>query len=345
MHQRPIPETALAVSSTFLRRLLKFGESSILALAGIWAASALYVDFPVHIVGILLGFTVVITMASALIWVRKRYLASGLCILVVVVVLAWWLTLAPSNNRPWLPDVADAPWAEVQGDKVTIHNVRNFDYTTETDYKVNWETRTVDLSKIHAMDLFMNYWGSPSIAHTILSFEFADAVPIAISIETRKVVGQSYSALLGFFRQYELIYVIGDERDLIRVRTNYRRGEDLYLYRTKASPAHARAVFLDYLNTANDLRGHPQWYNALTSNCTTNVMPHLTADTGTRMPLDWRLLLNGHADEMAYEQGRLVSDLPFGELKLRAHINVAARAADQAPDFSRRIRAGRPGFE
>ena len=251
----------------------------------------------------------------------------------------------PSNDRPWLRDVAQTPWAEVQGDMVTIHNVRNFDYTTETDYKVNWETRTVDLSKIRGIDLFMNYWGSPSIAHTILSFDFADNPPVAISIETRKVVGQSYSALLGFFRQYELIYVIGDERDLIRVRTNYRHGEDLYLYRTKATPAHARTVFLDYLATANDLHDRPQWYNALTNNCTTDAMPHLMADTGTRVPWDWRILLNGHADEMAYERGRLAGDLPFVELKHRAHINVAAKAADQAPDFSRRIRAGRPAFE
>jgi hypothetical protein len=194
------------------------------------------------------------------------------------------------------------------------------------------------------VDLFMNYWGSPAIAHTILSFEFADSPPIAMSIETRKQTGQSYSALLGFFRQYTLIYVIADERDVIRVRTNYRKGEDLYLYRTSATPAQARNILLDYLKTANDLHEHPRWYNALTTNCTTSIRPHLLVGGGT-VPWDWRILINGYADQMEYEKGHLAGDLPFDELKRRAHINDAARAADQAPDFSRRIRLGRPGFD
>jgi len=328
-----------------LHKLLKVVNVFILALAAAWAASALYLDFPAHTVGIFLALAAVTMMSAVLIWVRRRALAIGLCSFLFAIVLSWWLTLAPASNRPWLADVAQTPWAEVQGDKATIHNVRNCDYTTETDYKVHWEIRTVDLSQIRGIDLFMNYWGSPSIAHTILSFDFGATPPIAISIETRKTIGQSYSALLGFFRQYELIYVIADERDVIRLRTNYRHGEDLYLYHTRATPAHARAVFLDYLKTANYLHDHPQWYNALTSNCTTNVMPHLMADTGTRIPWDWRILLNGHADEMAYEHGRLAGDVPFDELKRRAHINDAAIAADQAPDFSHRIRIGRPGFE
>ena len=329
----------------FLRDLLGFARILIVALGAIWAGLALYLDFPSHAAGIILAAAVVILTAAALICVRSQALATGLCAALFAIVLAWWLTLAPTSDRPWLPDVAQTPWAEVQGDEATIHNVRNFDYTAETDYRVHWETRTVNLSRIRGIDLFMNYWGSPSIAHTSLSFDFGASPPVAISIETRKTIGQSYSALLGFFRQYELIYVIADERDVIRLRTNYRHGEDLYLYHTKATPAHARAVLVDYLKTANYLHRHPQWYNALTSNCTTNVMPHLMADTGTRIPWDWRILLNGHADEMAYEQGRLVGDLPFHELKRRAHINDAAMAADQAPDFSHLIRVGRPGFE
>ena len=311
-------------------------------LAVIWAAAALYLDVPVPWLRIPLAMTFLILVAVALLKGTRRVLATfGLFALV----LAWWLTLSPSNDRLWLPDVAQTPWAEFQGDKVTIHNLRNFDYTTETDYKPNWETRTVDLSRIRGSDLFMNYWGSPAIAHTILSFEFADTPPVAISIETRKEIGETYSALLGFFRQYELVYVIGDERDIVRVRTNYRQGEDLYLYHTRATPDRARAVFVDYLKTANELHVHPQWYNALTSNCTTSVMPHLQTTGIEHIPWDWRILLNGYADQMSYERGRLAGDLPFDELKHRAHINESARAADKAPDFSRRIRAGRPGFQ
>ena len=126
------------------------------------------------------------------------------------------------------------------GSEVTIHNLRDCDYRAEFDYTCQWLTRTVDLDQIEGLDLFMNYWGSPLIAHTILSFHVRGETPIAFSIETRRQVGQMYSALLGFFRQFTLISVVGDERDLVRVRTNYRHGEDLYLYRTSATPAFAR---------------------------------------------------------------------------------------------------------
>ena len=326
-----------------LRRLFRFAVVLALMLAVIWAAAALYLDVRISWLRIPLALTFLILVALALLAVRRREIGVGLCIALFGGVLVWWMTLSPSNDRPWLQDVAQTPWADFKGDNVTIHNVRNFDYSSETDYRVNWETRTVNLSAIRGADLYMNYWGSPAIAHTILSFDFGDGPPIAISIETRKELGQTYSALLGFFRQYELVYVIGDERDIVRVRTNYRKGEDLYLYHSRSTPAHARDVFVDYLKTANDLHVRPQWYNALASNCTTNIFQHLTGND--RIPWDWRVLLNGYADQMAYENGRLAGDLPFDELKRRAHINSAAKAADQAPDFSRRIRVGRPGFE
>jgi len=163
-------------------------------------------------------------------------------------------------------------------------------------------------------------------------------------VETRKEVGEEYSAFRGFFRQYELIYIIADERDLIRLRTNYRTGEEVYLYRTIATPETTREVFLDYLRGANELARDPAFYNAVTSNCTTNIRIHTKAVAGAKAaPWDWRLLLNGKSDEFAYEQGRLVGDLPFAQLKAQAHINDAARAADIA-HFSDLIRVGRVGF-
>ena len=151
-------------------------------------------------------------------------------------VLAWWITLKPSNNRGWQPDVAQTAWAEVKGDEVTLHNVRNCDYRTEADYTPRWETRTVRVSQITGVDLAINYWGSPWMAHPIASFQFADAPPVCFSIETRKEIGESYSAIGGLYRQFELIYIVADERDVIRVRTNYRRGEDIYLYRIPLHP-------------------------------------------------------------------------------------------------------------
>ena len=247
----------------------------------------------------------------------------------------------PSNDRAWQSDVAQTAWAEIKGDEVTVHNVRNCEYRTETDFTPRWESRTYRLSQITGMDLAVMYWGSPWMAHPIVSFRFADALPLCFSIETRKAIGQSYSALRGLYRQYTLIYIVADERDSIRVRSNYRHGEDVYLYRTMASPAQARARFLEYVNAINTLRDHPQWYNAITTNCTTNIRTQRSVNE--RAPWDWRMLVNGKADEMLYQHHLIATaGLPFSELKQRSLINNRARAADEDPDFSRVIREELP---
>jgi hypothetical protein len=181
------------------------------------------------------------------------------------------------------------------------------------------------------------------MAHPIASFQFSDAPPICFSIETRKQVGQSYSAIGGLYRQFSLIYIVADERDVIRLRTNYRHGEDVYLYRTTMTPAQARDRFHEYLRSLNTIRDRPRWYNAITTNCTTSIRDqHPVAD---RLPWDWRLLLNGKADELMFERHTIVAtDLPFSELKARSLINAAAKAADARPNFSELIRIGRPAF-
>ena len=166
-----------------------------------------------------------------------------------------------------------------------------------------------------------------------------------MSIETRNVVGQGYSAIRGFFRQYTLTYVVSDERDVVRLRTNYRKDEEVYLFRTTIKPALARQIFLEYLQRANELHARPEWYNALTNNCTTNIAVSAAQARGVRTRLDWRILLNGKMDEMMYERGELVTGgLALSALKEQAHINTAARAADDDPDFSSLIREGRVGF-
>jgi hypothetical protein len=275
--------------------------------------------------------------------VRQRWLAKALVATGFIGVLGWWLTLKPSNDRPWLPDVAQTGWAEVNGDQVTLHNVRNCEYRTETDYTPQWGTRTVDLSKLRGVDLAINYWGSAWMAHPIMSFQFENAPPVCFSIETRKEIGESYSAIGGLYRQYELIFICAEERDVIRVRTNYRHGEDIYLYRTTMKPEKARERFLEYVASMNALRDKPRWYNAATTNCTTSIRTqHASAE---RAPWDWRILFNGYADKMLYERHALAGDLPFPELKKRALIDEAAKAADADPEFSVRIREGRPGFD
>jgi hypothetical protein len=278
--------------------------------------------------------------------IRSHWLAIAVCALGILCVLAWWLSLRPSNNRNWKPDVARTAWADTDGNTITLHNVRDCDYRTETDYTPHWDTRRYELSQLNGLDLFLTYWGSPWIAHTMLSFSFADNQHVAISIETRQEVGESYSAIRGFFRQYELIYVVADERDLVRLRTNFRKGEEVYLYRIKTTPQRARAIFLDYLASINRLHSHPEWYNALTSNCTTNIRTHAVATSeGKSVPMDWRILLNGHLTELLYERDALAGGLPLADLNRQAHINDAARAAGDSPDFSRLIRLNRAGFQ
>jgi Domain of unknown function (DUF4105) len=323
-------------------RVIKFigwavGWLAALACAA-WAFGALYFDFPR--IGALAAILFVIILLVAIIFVRGQLLKLAIVLGASAVVAGWWLTLKPSNDRAWQPDVSQTAWTEINGDEVTIHNVRNCDYRTQTDFTPHWETRAVRLSQITGMDVAINYWGSPWIAHPIVSFQFSDGLPLCFSIETRKTIGQQYSTLEGFYRQYTLIYVVADERDCIRLRTNYRR-EDVYLYHTLASPAQMRQRFREYINTVNVLHENPRWYNAVTSNCTTSIRTQRAVEL--RAPWDWRILLNGKADEMLYQDHAIATGgLSFTELKQRSLIDERARAADQDPDFSRIIREGLP---
>lgn len=266
---------------------------------------------------------------------------SAVCLAPFAVAFVWWLSLRPSNDRDWSPEYAHAPWADIDGDTVVIHHFRNCDYRSAKDFSAHWETKTVHLSKLCGLDLFMSYWGSPHIAHTLLSFDFGDDGRVCTSIETRREGHETYSAVRGFFRQYELYYVIGDERDLVGVRTNHR-GEDVYLYRlAKAKPETYRALFLAYLRSANDLREHPRWYHATMNNCTTNIRLNAQA-SGFAYGWNWRMLLNGHFDELLHRRGTISSSLTFAETKARARINDRARRGGNAPDFSERIRTPLP---
>jgi len=304
----------------------------------VWACAALWFDSPFP--GLLAAGFAGLT-AALLGWVRPiRRALSGFAGLFLIVIL-WWISIEPSNERDWLPDVARTTTAVIDGDRIAIRNVRNFDYRTETDYDERWEERTYDLSKLRGVDLFLIYWGSPWIAHTIMSWEFEDAPPLAISIETRKEKGEAYSAVLGFFRQFELYYVVSDERDVVRLRTNYR-GEDVYLYRLLAPPETARALLLDYLEEINRLAAKPRWYNAFTYNCTTTIRHHVQ-NVAPGNPFNWRILLNGRLDELGYQRGSIDTSLPFDELKARSNITERAKAVNAASGFSARIREGLPG--
>lgn len=310
----------------------------------IWAVAALAIDVRIAWLRLPLAIAFPTAVLTVAIILRGRAAALLTAYGAWAVVLAWWLGLAPSNQRDWRPDVTVLPRAELDGDRLTIRNVRYCQYRTETDYDVRHEDRTYDLSRLRSVDLFLVYWGSPLIGHTMVSFGFDDGQFLCVSIETRMERGETYSALRGFFRQFELTYVIADERDVVRLRTNFRQGEEVHLYRLAARPGKARQFLLDYLRHANALADAPEWYNAATSNCTTNIRVHSEAAAEREHPFDWRILFNGRVDELLAQHHAFASPLPVAELKQAGHINARARTAGEAADFSRRIRAGIPGI-
>jgi Domain of unknown function (DUF4105) len=328
------------------RRMLRAAGIAGLALliAGVtvWAALAIYYSDlggePLRL-GLAAAFALG-TLGAFLFLPNRRRTLVGFGVAFAAVLL-WWTSIEPSNEREWQTEVALLPYATQDGDLITLHNVRNFDYRTEQDYVPRYDDRTFDLRQLDAVDLIAVYWAGEAIAHIMVSFGFAGE-HIAFSIETRKEKGEVYSSIAGFFRRYELIYVVGDERDLIRVRSNYRRPqEQVYLYRTRARPENARRLFLEYVGKINQLKEQPEFYNTLTTNCTTDVWYLVRALTG-QLPLDWRVLLSGHFPEYAYDLGSLDTSVPFAELKARSLINDQAHAADEDPDFSDRIREGLP---
>lgn len=262
--------------------------------------------------------------------------------LFAVLLLAWRM-MEPSNDREWIPENAVLAYADVDGERVTLHNIRNFDYRTETDFTPAYYDRAFNLRELDTVDLFAVYWMGPTIAHTFLSFGFRDGAHVAISIETRREKGQPYSTIAGFFHQYPLYYVVADERDVVRVRTNYRHDpvEHVYLYQLRGSPAAMQRVFLEYLSQINALKQHAQWYNTFTHNCTNGIWLSTRINPG-HVPYSWKILLSGHVPEYLYEEGKLDTSVPFEELQRRAYINPLAQAADQSADFSQRIRAGQP---
>jgi hypothetical protein len=321
-----------------LRRVFAFVAWVAVVLTSAWAVLALYFD--VRIEGLRRPLALAYLAAIAVVFARVRPMRRAKLVTLggFGIVLAWWLSLAPSNQRDWQADVAVLPYAEADGDRITIHGIRDCEYRSETDFYVRRYDKTFDLAQLATVDLFLVYWGSPMIAHTMLSFGFEHDGYVCVSIETRKENGEAYSALRGFFRQYELTYVVADERDLVRLRTDFRN-EDVYLYRLKCSPGAARGLFLEYMSKIDALEREPEWYNALASNCTSNIRGH-TLPYAQESHWDWRLVINGYLDELLYERGKLDTSLSFAEARQSAYINPAARAAHGAADFSQSIRAG-----
>ncbi len=320
----------------------------LIAAAGAWGVLALAVSGPrpdALRVGLAAGCGGASLAAIAALALRRwRWRALAAYLGLFAAVLVWFFGIEPSNERDWLPENAVLARATVDGDVVTVHDIRNFSYRTETDFTPAYYDKRFDLSTLEGVDLVATYWMGPHIAHIFLSFAFAGGDHLAISIEARKEKGEGYSTVKGFFRQYELYYVVADERDLIGLRTNHRQDppEQVYVYRLKGNPEAGRRLFMDYMDKINALAKRPAFYNTLTTNCTTNIWLHSRVNP-EHVPFSWKILASGHVPEYLYEQGRLAGGgLSFAELQRRAFVNDRARAAGEAADFSRRIRDAAP---
>lgn len=273
-------------------------------------------------------------------FLSKRWSARVAYAVAFVAIAYAWSLVTPSDRRDWQEEVAVKPRATIAGDVVTITGVRDFEYRSRRDFTPRYLTREVRLSHLTGVDFYISFWMTGPIGHTFLSFTFDDAPPVSVSIETRPEKGQGYDPLASMFKQYELIYVVGEERDLVRVRTDYR-GEEVFLYRLNASPERARALFMEYLRRINELADKPEFYHLLSNSCTVNIVRYANA-AGRDGGWDLRHFLNGWIDRYFYNRGYLDATLPFDELRTRSDITQVAKAAGDGPDFPTKIRANLP---
>ena len=258
------------------------------------------------------------------VWVSPQRRMSMALVVLYLGVVAWWISISPSHDRQWRPEVAVMPRAFIDGDRVRLTGVRNFEYRSRNDFTVHYEEREVSLSHLTALDFYVSYWSEGLVGHTFLSFIFDNSPPLSISIETRPEVGEGFAPIASLFKQFELIYVVGDERDLVGVRANHRN-ETVYLYRLNASADDARRLLLVYLARINELADRPEFYHLLSNSCTINIVRYANA-AGRSGKFDVRHLLNGLMDSYLYHSGRVDTSLPFDELRRRSLINEAARA-------------------
>jgi hypothetical protein len=328
--------------STLLRCLITAIKVPVQFVVITWTTLAIYysnLPWPALRLAVTLAFAAFAIWAF---WVSRQRWMAAVAIALVLGVVAWWFTIAPSHDRNWRPEVAIMPRVFIDGDRVRLIGVRNFDYRSQDDFTVHYEERELDLSHLVGLDFFVSYWRKGPVAHTFVSFIFDNAAPLCISIETRPEIGEGFNPIASLFKQFELIYVVGEERDIVGVRAIHRR-EWVYLYQLNTSPNDARRLLLVYLARINELADRPEFYNLLTNSCTINIVRYANA-AGRKGRFDFRHLFNGLIDSYLYHSGRVDTTLPFDELRRRSLINENARAADSAPEpeFSQRIRASLP---
>jgi hypothetical protein len=308
-----------------------------------WSATALWFQAPGSTRArlVLVGLWLLVSLLALIgLWwghAPAALLAFGIA---YAAVLVWWRTLKPSNQRQWSDDVAQISHGTLQGEAVTLYNVRNFRWRSNSDYTQAWETRHYDLGKLRTVDMITSYWSSRAIAHLLFSFGFTDGEHVVFSVEIRRERGEAYNEIGGFFKEFELSIIATDERDVIRVRTNVR-GEDDYLYRLRMPVSAMRSLFLGYIEEANSLVRKPRFYNTITVNCTTLVY-HMMKRIVGYLPLDYRLILAGYMPEYVHRVGGLDQRHSFETLRALGRITDRAMKADRSAAFSADIRRGIP---
>jgi hypothetical protein len=321
------------------RALLVALAALVTFVSGAWGALALWYQLPGGALWRAMGSAiwVVLVIGLAVFAITRRsWMPMCAYAATYAVLLLWWASISPSNHRVWSDDVARMLTGQVQGSMVTLENVRNFNWRTDDDYDIRWETRHYDLDHLRSADAVLSYWGSKAIAHAMVSFGFDDGNHVVFSVEIRKKRGEQFSSIGGFFRQFETILVAADERDIIRVRTNVR-GEDDYLYPLHMDKTTMRSLFLSYVNAANKLSTQPAFYNTISSNCTT-IVYRMAKQIDPGLPWDMRLLLTGYLPEYLYKVGALDHSLSVEQWRRRARITDRARATAVQDDFSKAIR-------
>jgi hypothetical protein len=320
--------------------------TAVVGLPTAWGAFALWYQVPSgHLLKKLcILLWIAFSLATIVImWQGRTAVGILLFMLGFTGMLLWWSRIMPSNEGLWTDDVLRMTTGTIDGNRVTLHDVRNFDWRSRTDYTQRWETRSYDLDRLRSVDMIMSHWGLPKIAHMLISFGFDDAAQIVFSVEIRRQTFQEFSEIGGFFKEFELSIIAADERDAIRVRTNVR-GEEAYLYQLRMPLAAMRSLFLGYVNEANQLAATPRFYHTITVNCTTLVYQMMKRIVGP-LPLDYRLLLSGRLPEYVYRVHGLNQSFSLAELRARGRITERARLADQSATFSADIRRGLPGVE
>ena len=327
----------------FAKRTLWFTLAALLLVVWLWTLGAAYymAGGPRSGLGTPVAAGFVLGTALVLLLARRRALW---CLLGAWAIgLVWILTVCPSNDREWPEELARTPSATFDGDRVTIRNIRDFRYRSPEDFDARYYDKTFDLGKLNSADLVICYWdGNTAIAHTMLSFGFEGQDYVCLSVETRKEKGEVWGGLPGIYKQFEVIYILGDERDLINLRTSYRK-EDVYVYRIRIEPPLIRQYFELVLRRINKLDREPEFYDTLGYNCS-SALTHMSAELWPDRPrvTGLKSLLNGYADEYAYLNGNLSTDLPFDKLKRRSYIAPVGQRCRDAPDFSQKIRERLP---